>query len=224
MSPRLALALVLAAVGGTAALAQDAAKPIRKPVWDELPPAEAVDKAYPTVAYNQAIGGKVVLSCKVLDTGRLEACTAKSETPTDQGFAEAALSLAPGFKMRATTEEGQATAGGTVRIPIEFSPPPSPTITKPMWLRKPSGAAVAKAYPDDAMRSGIGGKVVLSCTVTAEGLVEGCKVVSETPVGRDFGKAALRLSRYFQMTKTTDDGQPVAGAIVHIPISFSSNL
>lgn len=238
----------------TAALAQTPPAPppaepplIRKPVWEELPPMEMVDKAFPQAALDKGLGGKVVLSCGVLDTGRLESCAVKSETPPGEGFGEAALSLAPSFRMKPTTEDGKSVAGGRVRIPIAFSPSQGategadgvaevapvdinasdyvegrgPRVEKPVWLRKPSGQAVNKAYPAEAVRRNLGGRVTLSCLVTDKGLVVDCKVIEETPAGIGFGQAAVFLSRYFQMKPKTADGQPVGGATVRIPLSFT---
>uniref|UniRef100_UPI002FDA61A5 energy transducer TonB n=1 Tax=Phenylobacterium sp. TaxID=1871053 RepID=UPI002FDA61A5 len=103
-------------------------------------------------------------------------------------------------------------------------PPPEPprpsVITNPDWARVPSGEEVARYYPDRAQRMGAEGRVVLSCSVTARGTLEGCSVVEETPSGQDFGNAAMRMTRLFRMRPRTADGQPVEGGTVRIPISF----
>ena len=248
------LAACAAPLFASAALAQNTPAPppaepptIRKPVWEELPPMEMVDKAFPQAAFDKGLGGRVVLMCGVLEGGRLEACAVKSETPPGEGFAEAALSLAPSFRMKSTTEDGKSVAGGRVRVPIEFSPPQGategadgvaevapvdinasdyvegrgPKVEKPQWIRKPSGQAVNKAYPMEAQRRNLGGRVMLSCLVTDKGFVVDCKVIGETPAGIGFGQAAVYLSRYFQMKPETSDGHPVGGATVRIPLSFT---
>jgi protein TonB len=106
----------------------------------------------------------------------------------------------------------------TVTPPAIVGPP---VIRQPTWLRQPGPREFSKYYPEEAMRLGLSGSVSLRCTVAASGSVGGCVVTSETPAGKGFGKAAQKLSRYFQMSPRTVDDRPVDGAQVTIPIKFS---
>jgi TonB family protein len=95
-------------------------------------------------------------------------------------------------------------------------------ITNPQWQEKPSGADLQAFYPNRARGEGVNGRATIECTVEATGLLTGCTVVDEAPEGYGFGEATVRASAKFRMHPRTIDGKPVAGAVIRIPMTWST--
>ena len=103
----------------------------------------------------------------------------------------------------------------------ESSDGPRHVVVRPRWRKIPNGDDMARFYPEDAMRRGLSGKVVMQCNVAREGTLYGCAIITETPPNAGFGAAALKLAPYFEMTPQMEDGRPVAGGVVRIPVVFN---
>lgn len=101
------------------------------------------------------------------------------------------------------------------------APPQPKLIRNPAWLARPSPDQLAGFYPAGALDRGVAGVATLDCSVTATGQLTGCTVSGETPAREGFAAAALKAARIFRMSPRTEDGQPVEGGMVHIPIHFA---
>ena len=99
--------------------------------------------------------------------------------------------------------------------------PPPPVIDGGPRLRaKPSAGDMADAYPRDALRAEIQGRVVIACHLTAEGRLTACTVAEETPPGLGFGAATLKIAPLFRWAPIYGDGKSVEGD-VRIPVRWN---
>ena len=94
-------------------------------------------------------------------------------------------------------------------------------ITNPDWVVKPTTDDMARFYPPFPRVLNLEGRVMLKCAVDQFGTVRDCTVLSESPVGMGFGRAAVNMSASFRMKPKTVDGVAVSGAEISVPIAFS---
>lgn len=91
-------------------------------VFTQRPSARRITELYPSRALNNGVGGRVQLNCTVRPNLSL-ACTIASETPSGQGFGEAALSASSAYRVRATRSDGSSAIGTTTRVAVAFQAP-----------------------------------------------------------------------------------------------------
>jgi len=79
-------------------------------------------------------------------------------------------------------------------------------------------------YPERAARGRrpIDGVAVIECALAADGALNDCRVVSETPASCPFGYAAQNMAehRVLSAAPRLVDGQPVDGETVRLEIAF----
>lgn len=92
---------------------------VKNPDWVGLPTAEQVAAAFPTEA--NATKGRAVIRCVVAVDQTLQQCSVLSEEPANEGFGQAALRLAPSFRLTPKTYDGVPVGGHPVVIPIIFA-------------------------------------------------------------------------------------------------------
>jgi len=90
-------------------------------------------------------------------------------------------------------------------------------ITDPVWVERPRNPE--RFYPREAFMQEIAGEVVLDCDVGLNGRLD-CAIVFETPQGRGFGDAALRIAGAHIMRPPTRNGAP-APARYRMVVPFS---
>ena len=193
--------------------------------WRKAPTVAEVLAAYPAKARAANVGGTVVLDCKITEAGGLSNCRTIRDDPDGFGFASAARGLTDRFETPTRTDKDESIVGGRAHVTIAFSASSltnaTPAIGKPKWVAGPRVNDIAAVMPAAAKAAKVyAARVVMDCTVVANGLVDGCKVASQDPAGLGYDTAALSLTRYFALAVWTEEGLPTVGGAVRIPLRF----
>lgn len=99
--------------------------------------------------------------------------------------------------------------------------PPSPAFVAPGFERVPTEAEAAAAYPPEAEAARLSGDVRLRCTVSYLRQLNACRVTAETPEGKGFGAAALKMAPFYRLKPTLSDGRPASGgAVIDLGVRF----
>ncbi len=102
------------------------------------------------------------------------------------------------------------------------SAPAPAQLNDPLILRSISAADLGSAYPAQAKAAGVSGDVSVTCQVTADGAMSGCRTTAETPTGYGFGDAAVGLASQITVQPKAKDGSPVGGRPVTWDVPFKA--
>jgi TonB family protein len=200
-------------------------KVLSSPDWRAAPTLQDMVRVYPDKARAERIGGHVTLKCSFSKTAELKWCDTLREEPRGYGFARAARDLTPQFTGPEALPDGKPISGADVQVLFAFAPEMlegSVAARSPKLLATPDAAAFISHYPPAAVKAGVlKARVVMHCKVATGGRLESCGVASEEPTGLGVGAATLPLAEGFRMALWSEDGLPLVGATVRLPIRYA---
>ena len=195
--------------------------------WLAAPGFADTSAVYPDIG--GGVTGQVFMRCALERDGRLKGCKALYERPIERDFDVAALKLAHLFQMRidpALLKSHEPLAANVlIRIAAPFGEDAKQRrIADPVWLSAPSLSELSRLYPAQANAKGVtAGTGAVDCTVAADGSLVDCQADGAgDPPNLGFSDAALKAVVGMRMSPWTDDGGPVDGARIRLPIRFTS--
>ena len=171
------------------------------PIWDEAPTAAVVSSVTPPALRERRQEARAVLSCHIADGRRLR-CEPLFESPVGSNVLEAALGLAPQFRIAERETEFLARfADEPFLLPLSFGSVPELTPVNRVFagvgpLALPRGYATAAIFPPRALAARVRGVVTALCTLNETSSLA-CILESETPTEWGFGEAVLETLRDF---------------------------
>lgn len=196
-------------------------------VWDTAPSFADMAAAWPTATNGGLQEGSATLSCRIRRDATIGNCQTLSDTPQGLGFAPAAKSLAGKFRIKVDLTTLRKDQDYFVTVPFRFLNPRTNAgrvnkVTSPRWISMPDPARIQGAFPKAAADAGVKkGVGVIDCATARDGRLTDCKVSREAPEGLGFGQAAMTVAPIMQMNPWTDDGRPIDGARIKLPIEFT---
>jgi len=196
---------------------------IARPLWKSAPSFDDMAAAWPKGAAGLK-DGKATLRCKIDKANRLDDCQTLADFPRGKGFAAAAKKLAPMFELAVDPRAGGEKKAIYVNLTFAFVAPDAlgaRTVSYPRWIQGPDSRQVLAIFPDAALQKGYKeGLGVADCAVAPDGSLTDCRAAREEPAGLGFGEAAVRIAQVMRMSPWTEDGRPVDGARIKLPIRF----
>ncbi|MDE0190262.1 MAG: energy transducer TonB [Gammaproteobacteria bacterium] len=178
---------------------------------DETLPIVKVAPIYPERAVQEKIEGHVLLEFVVAETGAVRDAVVVDSNPPGV-FDQAALDAVGKFKYKPRIVDGKpvAVSGVRNRFSFEFEDESATDSTSQTAVRDETLpiVKVAPVYPDEAVREGIEGHVLLEFVVTESGAVRDPVVLEAEPPGV-FDQAALDAVGKFKYKPKVVDGEPV---------------
>ena len=179
------------------------------PVGPWIAPAyQALRAVWPKDASGRFVYGSVRLSCAVGRDSKAADCMVLSTTPDSPELSDAAPRLASLFTASAPGQNGREDLA--IRMDVD---------TFPGFVHTPNGNDIARVYPPDARQRRLAGVGLLHCWIKTDGRLRDCEVKSETPPGRGFGDAALKLAPIVLMKPAMREGKPVETEVT-MPMRF----
>lgn len=177
-----------------------------------------------TAVSAQDAPGVVALECDVKPDGYFEPCRVLSE-PDGGGFGQIALARAAVGRITVPPEGIEAGAIVRFEVGVEAPLPQAlwPTeadlrpgvIVAPQWDTPPELVFPTRA----SQRYVVSGQARVRCVVASDGALTDCVVLSENPVGADFGAAILTAATTARLSAdSVASARP--GAIVEISSTF----
>jgi TonB family protein len=192
--------------------------------WAEAPTQQQMVAAYPPKARAAHILGVASIECVMTAEGALRECETMSEEPRNQGFGKAASTLAGHFKTPTNISPDLKLKGVVTRLTFTFGEQMfdgAPYVAKPRFAAAPTYKEMREAYPAAALEDGVlTSTATAKCKIGVGGQLSDCQIVAEQPTGKGIGEAVLTLAPRFKLTTWTDDGLPVIGTSVRLPIRF----
>jgi len=198
--------------------------PLLPPVakWAETPGRAEIAAAFPSAARAAKISGLVAMACKLTNDGRLGSCFVDRDEPKGAGFDKAAKLLVQRFRIDPADVDG-GVANRQIALRIAFDTQllddAKPIFGKTVVLAQPTFEQVIAAQTATKTVS-IAGRAVIGCTIGASGRLENCKAESEEPAGSGLGQTALALKDDFRMSTWSEEGLPIIGQRIRIPLRF----
>lgn len=177
--------------------------------------------AYPTGARHAGVEGQGTVTCAVSASGALSNCRAVGEDPAGFGFGVAAASMAPRYRMEPATPGGPLPPEATFPIAFRLRAAYGSLIRVDAhdgWAVLQQPFVWQEHYPPKAEREKVAGVAEVKCGPGRKGKAL-CEVLSETPGGYGFGKAALKIQSLLRLSPPPG-GPQATGRTVRTTVRF----
>lgn len=212
----LVLPVLLSLMVAGGALPVSAAEPAA-PGLEAMPDGADIWEAYPRTARAFEVEGQAGLDCVVGADGSLQSCKAVSEIPAGYGFGEAALTLAPRFKVTTRGPGGEDFVGRSQRFDVGFRLPFGDVPVEPADVRgwpSPEGLLPERRRPR-GLHTAV---LAYACRLGPARELTGCSLEWSVASSPDYARHAARWLGLLKAKPQT----PAADGVVRLRIDITT--
>lgn len=123
------------------------------------------------------------------------------------------------IRLTLTAAFALAALGASAAAAKPLPQPVDPDVGQFVWIAQPDWMKIQLTLQEYVGKSP--GSALIECTMH-DGRPKDCKVIEETPAGRNYGRAAVAIAALYKASGKDSLGEPIEGRVIRMPVEVKA--